>query len=150
MKSDMQETVDEALTLHLSCLKISLANEISKHDEASRAAWLEQLEGIFERYLGSQRVALTTAVSSSKAPVLASEDSSHTLYTPAMLKFGVSHLEARYTQESTDSDLSGIDEIAVDGEVRFHLQRWWAEEGSSLLWIQGQIQPNALFVERST
>jgi hypothetical protein len=124
-KQDMPEIVHKAVT-----------DALDAHEGINEVALEKVLEEIFarnfERYFGSQQVKLT------KSGTLPPE------YTPAtsqttveMLRSSVSHLKSRCQFEILDQLSGTIDSIAVHPEIAFALERWWNDEQSVSLWIQG-------------
>lgn len=137
----MKDTVNEALMSHLSRLQPSIVDDISQRNESSRDIWLQQLDEMLERYLGPQRLILINPVEHTSRWAI--EDSSSTIvYTADMLKFNVSHLDARFNQLSDETHIRSvnIDGISAGVEVTYHLQTWWASDESAMLWIQGSSQ----------
>ncbi|RDW61105.1 hypothetical protein BP6252_12488 [Coleophoma cylindrospora] len=144
IKVGMQETIDTALNTHLSLFKSSIVGDISQHDIANRSIWLQQLEELFERYLGSQRLRLTTSPAPSLPPQYtpteqrsSDEQPGFTIYTPEMLKTNAARVEEHLIPKDPDFLPRRIDGITADVELTHRLQLWWTTPSSDLLWIQG-------------
>lgn len=142
MKGDIQESISTAFNTHLSPFKSSIVAEISQHDNLSRSAWIEQLEEIFERYLGSQRLTLTPSPSPSLPPQYTATDSRKleatpglTMYTPELLKANASHLERLLISTTQDPLTVKINGTTADLEITHNLRLWWTSPSSDLLWI---------------
>lgn len=142
MKGDIQETIESSLNTHLSPIKSIIIAEISQHDNLSRATWIEQLEEIFKRYLGSQMPALTSSPGSPpRCTPTQSRDPSpslrHTTYTAEMLKSDAAHLHSLLIPVHGINLPLKIDGVTADLEITHRLRLWLASSESELLWIQG-------------
>ena len=142
MKGDIQESVSTAFNTHLSPFKSSIVAEISQHDNLSRSAWMEQLEEIFERYLGSQRLRLTPSPSPSLPPQYSPTDVKRheaypglAMYTPEMMKANAAHIEKLLISTTQDPLYPKIGGITADLEITHRLRLWWLSSPSDLLWI---------------
>ena len=142
MKGDIQESVNTVFNTHLSPLKSSIVAEISQHDNLSRSTWLEQLEEVFERYLGSQRPVLIPSSSPSLPPQYTPTDSGRreeapgcTKYTPEMLKEKAAKVKSLLIPVLPDPIPDKIGGITADLEIVHQLRLWWTTGSSDLLWI---------------
>jgi hypothetical protein len=150
MKDGMQETINSAFNTHLSPFKSSIVEEMSQNNSANQSVMLEQLEELFERYLGSQRLhpgLVPPSRGQSPTPSLPpytptqrrslDERPGTVMYTPEMLKANSICIESLLIPLESESTFRKVDGITGDVEVTHRLQLWWASTCSDILWVQG-------------
>lgn len=131
IKSGYDETLEEKLNVHFPAFQAVLLSELSKRDHAMQAAWESEISRVLEKYLGSQRLILTTTPSVEEpAPAVAN------VVTPAALKAYSAHLKSRYQSKLVEDCNFPLHGIPADSEITGRLQSWWGSETSEILWVQ--------------